>query len=105
MQSLRFVRNGIRFSDFGFIIVDETEERIFVHANSVLTFLPTIVCVLHEGDKVSCESVKLKALPAEPLLFLGRVRHHQWHEGDGGPGCDWVGEIGLLVICKLDYSF
>jgi len=47
-----------RRSNFGFIIVDGNEERIFVHANSVLTFLPTIVCVLHEGDKVEFDIIK-----------------------------------------------
>jgi len=45
-------------SNFGFIVVDGSEERIFVHANSILTFLPTILCVLHEGDKVEFDIIK-----------------------------------------------
>jgi len=58
--------------DFGFITVEENEERIFVHANSVLTFLPTIVCVLHEGDKVGCLLGILVELAEVDSLFVLR---------------------------------
>jgi len=61
-----------RRSNFGFIIVEENEERIFVHANSVLTFLPTIVCVLHEGDKVEFDIIKgVKGKEAVAVTGIG----------------------------------
>jgi len=59
-------------SNFGFIVVDGSEERIFVHANSILTFLPTIFCMLHEGDKVEFDIIKgVKGKEAVAVTGIG----------------------------------
>ncbi len=42
----------MRLSGYGFIQVDDDGERVFVHTNSVLTFVPSYSARVQPGDKV-----------------------------------------------------